>query len=254
MLEIIQIPVLNDNYIYLIHEPNSAETAVVDPAIAQPVLELLDSKGWKLNYILNTHHHNDHIGANLELKRITNCQILASKADRHRIPGIDIELIHGDRIRLGDQVSNIISTPGHTLAHIVYHFPLSNALFCGDTLFSMGCGRLFEGSAEQMWHSLQHIKKLPTETLIYCAHEYTKANAQFAISLEPNNQQIKQRIQQIEKLLANKQATIPCILEQELATNPFLREDSMELQKTLKMNEKPAIEVFAKTRKLKDNF
>jgi hydroxyacylglutathione hydrolase len=254
MLDIIQIPVLNDNYIYLIHDPVSAETAVIDPAVSQPVLEILNNKGWTLNYILNTHHHWDHVDANLALKEQTNCLVLASETDRSRIPGINKGLKHGDKIKLGNQVAKIIATPGHTLGHIVYYFLESNALFCGDTLFSLGCGRLFEGSAEQMWLSLQQLKKLPENTQIYCAHEYTQANGQFALTLEPNNKQLRQRIQQVKKLRASNKTTIPSTLEQELATNPFLRENSLALQQSIKMTGKPAVEIFKKIRVLKDRF
>ena len=254
MLEIIQLPVLNDNYIYLIHEPVSAETAVVDPAIAQPVLDTLSSKGWTLNYIYNTHHHWDHVGANLELKEKTGCQILASEADYSRIPGIDKGLKQGDEIKLGNQVAKVIDTPGHTLGHIVYHFPDSNALFCGDTLFSMGCGRLFEGTAEQMWHSLQKLKQLPKATQIYCTHEYTQANGKFALSIEPDNQHLQQRILQVKQLRENNKPTVPSTLQQELATNPFLRENSPEIQKSIGMTGQPRVEVFRKIRELKDNF
>lgn len=254
MLEIIQIAVLNDNYIYLIHDAISAETAVVDPALSQPVLDILKRKGWTLNYILNTHHHWDHVDANLELKELTHCQILASEADKSRIPGITKGLKQGDKIKLGNQTAHVIATPGHTLHHMVYHFPESNALFCGDTLFSLGCGRLFEGSPEQMWHSLQQLKRLPKNTLIYCAHEYTQANAQFALTLEADNKALQQRVEQIEKLRLNNQATIPSTIEQELATNPFLREDSLTLQQSIQMVGKPAKVVFTKIRQLKDNF
>ena len=254
MVDIIQLPVLNDNFIYLIHEPVSGKSAVVDPAIAQPVLDTLSSKGWTLNYIFNTHHHWDHVGANLELKEKTGCLILASEADHSRIPGIDKGLKQGDKIKLGNQVANVIETPGHTLGHIVYHFPNSNALFCGDTLFSMGCGRLFEGSAEQMWHSLQQLKELPKETQIYCAHEYTLANSKFALTIEPYNQHLQQRIEQVKQLREHNKPTIPCTLELELATNPFLREDSSEIQKSIGMTGQPMVEVFRKIRKLKDNF
>mgnify|MGYP000090625830 FL=1 len=254
MLEIIQLPVLNDNYIYLIHEPDSGETAVVDPAVAQPVLDVLAEKNWSLNYIFNTHHHNDHVGANLELKQQTHCTILASAADKSRIPGIDKLLNHGDKISLGNQTAIVIATPGHTTGHIVFYFAESNALFCGDTLFSMGCGRLFEGSASQMWHSLQQLKKLPPETQIYCAHEYTLANAQFALSLEPDNLALQRRIQQVKTLRDSNKATIPCTLKQELETNPFLREDSLAIQQSLKMTEQPSTDIFKRIRELKDNF
>lgn len=254
MLEIIQLPVLNDNYIYLIHDPVSGETAVVDPAVAQPVLDTLSLKGWTLKYIFNTHHHWDHVGANLELKEKKECQILASEADQARIPGIDKGLKQGDEIKLGNQVAKVIATPGHTFGHIVYHFPDSNALFCGDTLFSMGCGRLFEGTAEQMWHSLQQLKALPKETHIYCAHEYTQANGKFALSIEPKNQQLQQRIQQVKQLREHNKPTVPSTLEQELATNPFLRENQPEIQQSIQMTGQPISEVFRKIRELKDNF
>lgn len=254
MIEIIQISVLTDNYIYLIHDPVSGETAVIDPAIPQPVLDVLTTKNWTLTYILNTHHHWDHVGANLDLKAKTNCQILASTVDFERTPGIDTGLKNGDEIKLGDQVAKVIATPGHTLGHIVYYFAESNALFCGDTLFSMGCGRLFEGSAEQMWHSLQQIKKLPKNTQIFCAHEYTQANGNFALTLDPDNQQLQQRVQQVAQLRANQKATIPSTLEQELATNPFLREDSLTIQQSINMKKQSDVAIFKKIRELKDTF
>lgn len=254
MLEIIQIPVLNDNYIYLIHEPISKITAVIDPAIAEPVLEILHDKGWSLNYIFNTHHHWDHVGANSELKQKTNCKIFASATDSSRVPGIDKELKQGDTLKLGEQSIKIIATPGHTLGHIVYHFVENNSLFCGDTLFSMGCGRLFEGTAEQMWQSLQLIKQLPKQTKIYCAHEYTLANGKFALTLEPNNQQLLDRLKQVKKLRSDNKPTIPSTLEQELASNPFLREDSQEIKELINMTDKTAVETFTKIRILKDQF
>ncbi len=254
MLEIIQLPVLTDNYIYIIHEPNSKETAVVDPAIAQPVFDLLNNNGWRLNYILNTHHHSDHVGANLEIKNKTDCQIIGVEKDQKRIPGSDIKLKQGDEVKLGSQIAKVIETPGHTLGHIVYYFSDSDALFCGDTLFSMGCGRLFEGSAEQMWYSLQRLKSLPKQTKIYCAHEYTQANSQFALTLEPDNKQLDDRIKEVNNLRAANKATIPTSLEQELMTNPFLREDSLTLQQSIDMIGMPVIDVFRKIRQLKDSF
>ncbi len=254
MLEIVQIAVLDDNYIYLIHDPVSGETGVVDPAITDPVVDTLKKRNWTLNYILNTHHHWDHIGANLELKQETQCKIIGYQADSDRIPGIDHPLADGDFFSLGNESAQVIATPGHTLGHIVYYFKDSNALFCGDTLFSMGCGRLFEGTAEQMWQSLQIIKSLPPETNIYCAHEYTLANAQFAVSLEPGNQQLQQRYQQVEQLRASNLPTIPSSLKQELASNPFLRTDSQEIQQSINKKNASDIEIFSSIRKLKDQF
>ncbi|MGZ4980786.1 MAG: hydroxyacylglutathione hydrolase [Methylobacter sp.] len=254
MLTILTLPVLNDNYIYLLHDSVSDETAVVDPAVAQPVLEVLNQKGWPLTYILNTHHHADHVGGNLELKQKTGCTVIAPLSDQQRIPGIDRGVADCDMIMLGKRTAKVVSTPGHTSGHVVYHFAGDNLLFCGDTLFVMGCGRLFEGTAEQMWHSLQKLKALPASTQIYCAHEYTQANGRFALTVEPDNLQLQQRMEIINQLRANHQPTVPSTIEQELATNPFFREDSLALQETVKMTNKKPVEIFAEVRRLKDHF
>lgn len=252
MLNIKQIPVLNDNYTYLLHDPLSGETAAVDPALAQPVLDALEKHHWQLSYILNTHHHNDHIGGNLELKHETGCQVIAAESDQHRIPGIDRRVSNNDIIALGHHKARVITTPGHTGGHIVYYFADDTLLFCGDTLFVMGCGRLFEGTAEQLWQSLQKLKTLPANTLIYCAHEYTQANGRFALNVEPGNQVLQQRMAKIDQLRAKQLPTVPSTIEQELATNPFFREDSLDLQKTIGMLGKSPVEVFAQLRRLKD--
>lgn len=254
MLTILHLPVLNDNYIYLLHDPVSGETAAVDPAAAQPVLDVLEQNNWQLTYILNTHHHSDHVGGNLELKQLTGCTVIAGLSDRHRIPGLDRGVVDGDTVMLGKHTAKVISTPGHTSGHIVYHFADDNALFCGDTLFVMGCGRLFEGTAEQMWHSLQKLKTLPSSTQIYCAHEYTQTNGRFALTVEPDNRQLRQRMEVINQLRANRLPTVPSTIEQELATNPFFREDSLTLRETIKMVNKTPVEVFAEIRRLKDCF
>ncbi|TAK60010.1 hydroxyacylglutathione hydrolase [Methylobacter sp.] len=254
MLTILQLPVLNDNYIYLIHDPVSGETAAVDPAVAQPVLDVLNQKGWRLTTVLNTHHHSDHVGGNLELKQKTGCTVIAPLSDLHRIPGLDRGVVDGNVITLGTHSAKVISTPGHTSGHVVYHFADDNMLFCGDTLFVMGCGRLFEGTAEQMWHSLRKLKTLPASTQIYCAHEYTQANGRFALTVEPDNRHLQQRMDVINQLRADHLPTVPSTIEQELATNPFFREDSLALQKTIhKVNNTP-VEIFAEVRRLKDNF
>ncbi|MFU8789137.1 MAG: hydroxyacylglutathione hydrolase [Methylobacter sp.] len=254
MLTILQLPVLNDNYIYLLHDAESGDTAAIDPAVAQPVLEVLAKNNWRLSHILNTHHHGDHVGGNLELKQQTGCTVIAALADQPRIPGLDRGVKDGDVIMLGQHSAKVISTPGHTSGHIVYHFSNDNALFCGDTLFVMGCGRLFEGTAEQMWHSLQILKALPAVTRIYCAHEYTQANGRFALTVEPGNLQLQQRMALINQLRAKHLPTVPSTIGQELATNPFFREDSLALQEAVQMTSKNPLEVFAKVRKLKDEF
>ncbi len=255
MLAIIQIPVLTDNYIYLLHDAASHKTAVVDPTEAQPVLTFLDQQGWSLDYIFNTHHHWDHVGGNRELKEKTGCLILASTYDQNRIPAIDQTLNDGDIITLGAETIEIIATPGHTLGHIVYFCRQQHALFCGDTLFSLGCGRLFEGSAEQMFQSLAKIKALPDHTKIYCAHEYTQANARFALSIEPDNETLSAYANKIELLRKQGQATIPSTLATEKACNPFLRTDQESIRRSLDMKEHTdEVAIFARLRKLKDQF
>lgn len=254
MLEIIQLPVLNDNYIYLIHEHASGDTAAVDPALAQPVLNELDNRDWKLTHILNTHHHWDHVGGNLELKKKTGCKIIASRYDKDRIPGIDITVTENDKIALGNKEAAIFETPGHTLGHIVYHFGEDQALFCGDTLFVMGCGRLFEGTPEQMWLSLNKLKKLPGPTKVYCTHEYTQANGRFALTVEPDNEILQKTMIEIDQLRAHEIPTVPSTIARELDTNPFFRPDSLNLQQTIDMQNRSLPDIFAKTRMLKDHF
>jgi hydroxyacylglutathione hydrolase len=254
MLEIIQIPVLTDNYIYLLHDSVSGETAAVDPALAQPVLDVIKQRGWQLTYILNTHHHGDHVGGNLELKRETGCQIIGSAADKHRIPAIDRCVSDGEHITIGKHSAQVMETAGHTSGHIVYYFAEDNALFCGDTLFVMGCGRLFEGSAEQLWQSLQKLKTLPAETRVYCAHEYSENNARFALSVEPDNLALQQKMKVIQQRRANNLPTVPSTIGEELSTNPFLREDSPAIRATLSCMTNTPVEVFARLRRLKDSF
>ena len=254
MLAIIQIKVLEDNYIYLIHDETSGETAVIDPALAQPVLDVLDEKGWRLTYVLNTHHHWDHVEGNLEIKQRTACKVVAAQSDRERVPGIDLGVNEGDAIFLGEHKLQVIATPGHTSGHVVYYSADNLALFCGDTLFVMGCGRLFDGTAEQMYQSLQTIKALPPETRVYCAHEYTEANGRFALSIEPDNKQLQDKMLTVRQLRAEQKPTVPSTIEQERATNPFFRVDSLSVQQTLGLLGENPVRVFTELRKRKDNW
>ncbi len=253
-LEIRQIPVLNDNYVYLVHDAASGDTAVVDPAVGGPVVKALDDAGWKLTHILNTHHHGDHTGANLELKDRYGCTIVGPRADRDRIPGIDVEVGDGDTCALGNATAKVFDVPGHTRGHIAYWFEADDALFCGDTLFAMGCGRVFEGTPQQMWSSLSKLKALPDRTRVYCAHEYTQSNGRFALSVEPGNKALVERMKDVDAKRAAGQPTVPSTMALERATNPFLRPDSTDLQATIGLVGGDPVSVFAETRRRKDVF
>ena len=253
-LKIEQIPVLSDNYVYLVHEPQAGATAVVDPAVAAPVLDRLEAQGWRLDWILSTHHHADHTGGNLELKQATGCQIAGPKADAARIPGIDLGLAEGDRFRLGDAEAEVFETPGHTSGHISYWFADAGVLFCADTLFSLGCGRLFEGTPAQMWRSLAKFAPLPDAALVYCAHEYTQSNARFALSVDPDNPTLRARAAEVERLRAAGRPTVPSTLGAERAANPFLRAGDAAIRRRLGMEDADDVAVFAELRKRKDHF
>lgn len=224
MLEIIQVPLLRDNYAYVLHDAASGDTAVLDPSSSLPILELLDAKGWTLNYILNTHHHFDHTGGNEDIKSRTNCKIVSSYTDRERIPGgADITLKEGDEFSLGASTANIMEIPGHTIGDIAYYFAQEQAVFCGDALFSLGCGKMFEGTPEQMWNSLRRIADLPRDTKLYCGHEYTQANGQFALSVDPHNDALKNYLHQVDDIRREGRSTVPSTIAIEVAANPFLR-------------------------------
>ncbi len=253
-IQIIQIPVLGDNYSYLIRDDKEGRTAVVDPAEATPILKRLDQEGWTLDYILNTHHHGDHVGGNRELKQATDCRVVGSKAEVNLIPGIDIALGEPDRFILGGTEVRIIDTPGHTLGHVCYYFEWSGVLFSGDHLFSLGCGRLFGGTAAQMWASLDKIRNLPKETLVYCAHEYTVQNGRFALTVEPGNGALQKRCREAADLRAESKPAVPSTLQQELETNPFLRPESLEIRAKIGKKDASEQEVFATLRQRKDRF
>jgi len=253
-LQIHMFPCLQDNYCYLVHDQETGTTGVIDtPEVAAIEKALIDT-GWSLDFILNTHHHWDHAGGNLELKEKTGCTIVGPRADEARIPGIDINLGDGEIFKLGNHMARIYDTPGHTKGHIAYHFEEDAAAFVGDTLFAMGCGRLFEGTPAQMWTSLQKLMNWPDDTRIYCAHEYTLTNARFALTVEPDNPALIARAAEVERLRKKGIPTIPTTMKIEKATNPFLRPTSVGLQDTLAMKGQSTVAVFAETRRRKDNF
>ncbi|MBU0725229.1 MAG: hydroxyacylglutathione hydrolase [Alphaproteobacteria bacterium] len=253
-LEIHQIPVLSDNYVYLVHAAATGETAVVDPAVAGPVQDALAAKGWTLTHILNTHHHGDHTGGNLALKQATGCTIVGPRADATRIPGIDVQLGDGERYGFGGEEALVFDVPGHTRGHIAYHFADSRALFCGDTLFALGCGRLFEGTPQQMWTSLGKLRALPADTRVYCAHEYTQSNARFALTVDPANAALKTRAEEIDRLRAAGTPTVPSLLGVEKATNPFLRADDAGIAAAIGLAGADPVTIFAEVRRRKDHF
>jgi len=253
-LTIHMFPCLADNYGYLLHDAESGATAAVDTPDAHAIAAELEKKGWRLTHILNTHHHADHAGGNLELKRRTGCTIVGPRADAARIPGIDVSVGEGDVVELGAHRATVYDTPGHTRGHIVYHFAAARAAFVGDTLFALGCGRLFEGTPAQMWGSLQKILRWPDDTRLYCAHEYTQSNARFALTVEPQNRLLQDRAANVAALRAAGTATVPSTLGEERATNPFLRPQSDDLRATIGLAGAENVDVFAKTRALKDAF
>ncbi len=223
MLEVVQVPVLSDNYVYLVHDAASGETAVVDPAVAEPVLEAAAARGWRITQILNTHWHPDHVGANAAIKAATGCTITGPAGEESKIPGIDRAVREGDTVAIGAETGRVIDVPGHTAGHNAYHFASSGLLFCGDTLFAMGCGRLFEGTPEQMVGSLGKLMALPDDTLVYCAHEYTASNGRFALTVEPDNAALQARMAEVVAAREVGRPTVPSTIGLERATNPFTR-------------------------------
>lgn len=253
-IEIRQFPCLSDNYGFLIRDEATGTVATIDTPDAAEINRQLDAAGWRLTHILNTHWHPDHAGGNLALKKEWGCHIIGPRGEAEKIPGIDRQVGDGDTVALGGSQANVFDTPGHTLGHIVYYFAEDGAAFVGDTIFAMGCGRLFEGTPAQMWDSLQKIAALPPETKLYCAHEYTQANAKFALSVDPENPALQERSKEVAALRAANTPTVPTTLALELATNPFLRAGDADLQNAIDMTGAGAVDVFAKTRALKDSF
>ena len=222
-IEVVRIPVLSDNYVWLVHEPVSGDTAVVDPAVAEPVMAEAAARGWRITQIWNTHWHPDHTGGNAAVKAATGCLVTGPAAEAARIPTLDRLVGEGDRVALGPVEATVFEVPAHTAGHIAYHLPGEEAVFVGDTMFAMGCGRLFEGTAEQMHANLQRLAALPPETRVYCAHEYTLSNGRFALAAEPDNQAVAERMRVVEAARAAGEATVPTTIALERATNPFVR-------------------------------
>lgn len=227
-LEIVRVPVLSDNYVWLAHDAASGETIVVDPAVAEPVLDAAAARGWRITQVWNTHWHPDHTGGNEAIKAATGATITGPAAEAARIPTLDHMVGEGDTVRIGDIVATVIDVPAHTAGHIAYHLPSEAAVFVGDTLFAMGCGRLFEGTAAQMFANMARLAALPAETQVYCAHEYTLSNGRYAVVAEPENAAIAARLADVEAARAAGEATVPTTIALERATNPFMRAVSVD--------------------------
>lgn len=252
--ELVALPVLSDNYVWLARLPDRDFTAVVDPSLDAPTIEALEARGWRADMILLTHHHHDHVGGVAGIKAHFGSPVVAPAAERRRIAHVDIWVEDGDTVEVGDARARVIAVPGHTSGHVAFHVADEATLFCGDTLFSLGCGRLFEGTPAQMWHSLSRLAALPGDTLVCCAHEYTAANGRFALSVEPGNAALAARMEEVAALRAAGRPTLPSTIAGERATNPFLRPDSPEIRERLGMAGAADVEVFAELRRRKDNF
>ncbi len=253
-LDIVLVPALSDNYVYLLHDQATGATAVVDPGEAAPVEAALAERGWTLTHILNSHHHADHIDGNTALKTKYNATLVGPKAEAARIDDMDVTVAEGDSYDFAGHAAAVYETPGHTSGHIAFYFADSDALFCGDTLFALGCGRMFEGTPEQFWTSLSKLRDLPDATRVYCGHEYTSSNAKFALSIDGDNPALKARADEIERLRADGQPTVPSLLGQEKAINPFLRADDPAIAAAVGKAGEAPVAVFAAIRQGKDNF
>lgn len=223
MLEVVRIPVLSDNYVWLLHDPQSGETVAIDPAVAEPVLKAAAARGWSIGQIWNTHWHGDHVGGNAAIKAATGCIISGPAAEADKIATLDRLVGEGDTVRIGDHVATVMAVPAHTAGHIAYHLADAQMAFVGDTLFAMGCGRLFEGTAAQMFANMQRLAALPDDTSVYCAHEYTLSNGRFALTVEPDNAALIRRVAEVETLRARGEATVPTTIGLERDTNIFMR-------------------------------
>jgi hydroxyacylglutathione hydrolase len=251
-LDIVLVPCLTDNYCVLLHEPVTGETAAIDAPSAAAIKSALAERGWRLNHIFITHHHTDHTAGIAELKAFYGASVTGPDAEADRIPGLTRVVTASTRLSFAEHAINVLETPGHTLGHVTYFFPDDAMVFTGDTLFSLGCGRVFEGEAHMMWESVSKIAALPGDTNLYCGHEYTLNNARFAMTVEPENDALKARVAEVEALRAAGKPTLPSTLNVEKATNPFLRPQSRIIRARLGLEGAPDWQVFARLRQLKN--
>ncbi|GLV22472.1 hydroxyacylglutathione hydrolase [Sphingobium sp. TomMM35A] len=228
MLSVARVAVLSDNYVWLLHDDASGETVVIDPAVAEPVLAAAAERGWAISQIWNTHWHGDHVGGNAAIKAATGCRITGPAAEAAKIGALDRQVGEGDEVRIGGHVATVMEVPAHTAGHIAYHLASDRIIFVGDTLFAMGCGRLFEGTADQMFANMARFAALPDETAVYCAHEYTQGNGRFALTIEPDNEALAARMAEVDEARARGEATVPTTIGLERATNIFMRANDVQ--------------------------
>ena len=253
-LQIETVPCLTDNYAYLAHDPASGETAVIDVPEAAPILSALEANGWRATHVLLTHHHDDHVQGLSELLKRHPAKVTGAADDAHRLPQLDARVKEGDRIAIGNEIGQVIGVSGHTVGHIAFHFPDSLAVFTADSLMALGCGRVFEGTMPQMWQSLQKLAALPPETRVYSGHEYTEKNADFALTVDPENSDLISRADSVRAARARKQPTVPSTIAEELATNPMLRAGDPAIQAQLGLSGSDPVAVFTEIRHRKDRF
>ncbi|MBE0454697.1 MAG: hydroxyacylglutathione hydrolase [Roseovarius sp.] len=253
-LQILTIPCLSDNYAFLAHDPATGATAAVDVPEAAPVLAALREQGWTLSDVVLTHHHADHIQGLDALLSEAPARVIGAATDAHRLPPLDLAVTEGDTIGIGAETGHVIDVSGHTMGHIALHFPASAAVFTADSLMALGCGRVFEGTMHQMHASLGKLATLPPATTVYSGHEYTAANARFALTIDPDNPRLHDRVAAVESARAQGRPTVPSRLDEELATNPFLRADDPAIRARLGMEEAADADVFAEIRRRKDHF
>jgi len=253
-LEFETVPCLSDNYAYLVHEPDTGATAVVDVPEAKPILDALERRGWTLTDVLLTHHHWDHVDGLTALLENAPALVTGAAADAHRLPPLDIAVREGDVVKIGNEAGTVIDVSGHTVGHIAFHFPASKLAFTADSLMALGCGRVFEGTMPQMWESLSKLAALPEDTVICSGHEYTMANAKFALSIDPDNPRLISRSKAVEQARTKGEPTVPSVLREELETNPFLRAGDPGLQAAIGMEGAEPADVFAEIRARKDRF
>lgn len=252
--DIVTVPCLADNYAFLAHDATSGETALIDAPEAAPILRALDQRGWRLSHVLLSHHHHDHVDGLGEILAAQPAQVIGAAADAHRLPRLDRAVTAADSLRIGGEAVHVLDASGHTIGHVAYHFPQSRAVFTGDSLMALGCGRLFEGTAAQMWATLTRLRALPDDTRVFSGHEYTQSNGRFALSVDPGNPDLRARVAAVAEARAAGRATVPSLVGEERRTNPFLRADAPEVQASVGMAGADPAAVLAEIRRRKDRF